>query len=530
MSNRDCKNIADTAIGKLSDSYIEKYLKITPSTKTYEGIGDDHTELDDPDYQADANLLLDQKYLKKVKSISTETSSENLAKNVIKQSLENSIEIQKTKVLFGIWGAEESHVSNQVSLIEYTAKNFEKENLIERLAKLPKNLDKWFDSITQASNDGIVNSKKSTQGMIKYLEQLYRDQKYLNILKDSFGENPTYLEEQIARKADRANYYLAERLRYNYLPFAKNEIGVGLENYHLISKQELGIEIDLVTSYQEVKEELIAIKQEIEKISKLIDPSTNNVRTVIAKLDAISNKNTRQDVMNFLEKMQFSSLEILSTLIPNRAVKFCGINLTEDPLVENPHYLPYFSDENYGEFVIPLSQAKQTWRVPSTFYHETVPGHHLQFVMQLKREKRLTSFQKTLGYNPGFEEGWAFYIEKLISETIGYQNPAHQLSYLLDRALRLARLELDIAIHLNGEETKIPKVDFKSAVERLKEFYQDEKSAIYEVNRYLAIPAQATAYQIGAKLIEENITSKKGSNSKKIVELLSKGSRPLSLL
>jgi uncharacterized protein (DUF885 family) len=100
----------------------------------------------------------------------------------------------------------------------------------------------------------------------------------------------------------------------------------------------------------------------------------------------------------------------------------------------------------------------------------------------------------------------------------------------LDRALRLARLELDIAIHLNGEETKIPKVDFKSAVERLKEFYQDEKSAIYEVNRYLAIPAQATAYQIGAKLIEENITSKKGSNSKKIVELLSKGSRPLSLL
>ena len=65
MSTSDSENIANTPIGKLSDKYISEFLKHSPTTRTYESIGENHEELENYSFDTTELEDLNKKFIGK---------------------------------------------------------------------------------------------------------------------------------------------------------------------------------------------------------------------------------------------------------------------------------------------------------------------------------------------------------------------------------------------------------------------------------------------------------------------------------
>ncbi|HSM36566.1 MAG TPA: DUF885 domain-containing protein [Longimicrobiales bacterium] len=130
----------------------------------------------------------------------------------------------------------------------------------------------------------------------------------------------------------------------------------------------------------------------------------------------------------------------------------------------------------------------------ATAFHETWPGHHLQAQVVLARGGAHPVLKYF--YNSGMGEGWALYTERLADELGLYSGDIDRLGMLSNEALRAARLVVDPGMHALGWTRE-------QAVEYMRENTAEAPSAIdYEVDRYIAVPGQATAYLIGSLEIQ----------------------------
>lgn len=129
--------------------------------------------------------------------------------------------------------------------------------------------------------------------------------------------------------------------------------------------------------------------------------------------------------------------------------------------------------------------------MPTTAYHEAIPGHHFQIA--LTQEMELPTFRKHEFFN-GHGEGWALYAERLASELGVYEDdPYGDIGRLRLELLRAARLVVDTGIHAK-----------RWTREQAREYLEENVGGwTHEVERYVAWPAQATGYKIGMiKILE----------------------------
>ncbi|MFD6878861.1 MULTISPECIES: DUF885 domain-containing protein [unclassified Streptomyces] len=142
----------------------------------------------------------------------------------------------------------------------------------------------------------------------------------------------------------------------------------------------------------------------------------------------------------------------------------------------------------------------------STWYHEGVPGHHLQLAQWQHVADRLSRYQATVGLVSANVEGWALYAERLMDE-LGYLKDAEQrLGYLDCQMMRAARVIVDIGMHLGLE---IPADSpfhpgERWTVDLAQEFFglHSGRPADYiesELTRYLSMPGQAIGYKLGER-------------------------------
>jgi uncharacterized protein (DUF885 family)/ketosteroid isomerase-like protein len=130
----------------------------------------------------------------------------------------------------------------------------------------------------------------------------------------------------------------------------------------------------------------------------------------------------------------------------------------------------------------------------ATSFHETWPGHHLQAQVVLARGGANPVLKYF--YNSGMGEGWALYSEKLSDELGLYSGDIDRLGQLSNEALRAARLVVDPGMHALGWTRE-------RAVAYMRENTAESPGAIdYEVDRYIAVPGQATAYLLGSLEIQ----------------------------
>jgi uncharacterized protein (DUF885 family) len=138
--------------------------------------------------------------------------------------------------------------------------------------------------------------------------------------------------------------------------------------------------------------------------------------------------------------------------------------------------------------------ARSLWGVNTLYLHEGAPGHHFQISLAQENEA-LPSFMR-FGGNTAFVEGWALYAETLGYEMGVFKDPYQRFGTLNDEMLRAMRLVVDTGIHSKGwtRNQGIKYMLDNSGLGRT--------DVTAEVERYIAIPSQATAYKVGSLTIQ----------------------------
>ena len=155
------------------------------------------------------------------------------------------------------------------------------------------------------------------------------------------------------------------------------------------------------------------------------------------------------------------------------------------------YYPPNDAGTEPGIFYINTYDPKSRSRIDqeATLFHELIPGHHFQIALHYENTN-LPTLTRYL-FNAGFGEGWALYVERLADEMGLYQDDISRLGMLSNEALRSARLVVDTGIHSFDWSRE-------QAVDYLKKHTALSESIIEgEVDRYIMMPGQATAYMLG---------------------------------
>jgi uncharacterized protein (DUF885 family) len=161
------------------------------------------------------------------------------------------------------------------------------------------------------------------------------------------------------------------------------------------------------------------------------------------------------------------------------------------------HYTPPAADGSrpgvFWSVVNDPTQYGSTGMV-TLFLHEGQPGHH--FHIALMQELGLPDFRK-FGGNNAFTEGWALYAETLGTEMGLYDKPEDWFGHLNDEMLRAVRLVVDTGMHAKGWTRE-------QSIQYMRETLgYTEADARNATERYMAWPAQALGYKIGALKIQE---------------------------
>lgn len=129
------------------------------------------------------------------------------------------------------------------------------------------------------------------------------------------------------------------------------------------------------------------------------------------------------------------------------------------------------------------------WFMPTTTFHEGVPGHHFQ--ISLQREGDLPMVRR-ISHFGAYIEGWALYAEQVAQEMGFYEGePLNELGYIHDALLRSGRLVTDSGLHsLRWSREK--------AITELSGIDGDPVTlSTQEIERYACSPGQACTYMVG---------------------------------
>jgi len=172
----------------------------------------------------------------------------------------------------------------------------------------------------------------------------------------------------------------------------------------------------------------------------------------------------------------------------------------------------------------PRDQVKYT--IEALVLHETVPGHHLQ--VGLARElEGVPQFQRSFSAS-AFSEGWGLYAESLGTALgVVYRDPPTRFGRLASERFRAVRLVVDTGLHAMGWSR-----------DQAREYFAAHapSQSLAEVDRYIAMPAQALGYKLGQlKILELRDRAQKALGSRFDLRVfhdvvLRNGTLPLDLL
>jgi uncharacterized protein (DUF885 family) len=203
---------------------------------------------------------------------------------------------------------------------------------------------------------------------------------------------------------------------------------------------------------------------------------------------------TPQEVLDSFWNIKKQEAPVLKTLFNDTPKTAFTIRQTEAfrAASASAEYNPATADGSRpGIFYVPILSAKQFNAVGMTtlFLHEAIPGHHYQISLQQENNK-LPTFRRFLWYG-AYGEGWALYSETLGTELGLYNNRYQYFGHLSDAMHRAIRLVVDVGMHHKGMSRE-DAITYMMVHERT-----SKEEATAEIERYMAIPAQALSYKIG---------------------------------
>ena len=511
-------------IFELSDSYIDQSAAMSPMSCTYLGKDVDQDKLDDLSIAGMAKAAtLTRQVLKKLQVLTPIDEIDRIAKTVMEERLSSSLALHDSQEEHVLWNVLTSPPSNIRSIFELMPKKSEKDfaNIALRLIAVETAHKQWISTISDVAKSGKTTAQRQVRGVIEQLES-YANGGYSQMCKnfDPDGQYPAI--HSAAQVAEKSSAQTAAYLKNEYMAIANPNDAVGADRYALWARYFTGAKLDLRATYEWGMADLKAINERMWVLAKQIKPGAKSLREVADVLDhdpryVIKGK---ENVIKFLQDFTDTAIERMDGEFfeIDERIKICEARLAPEGSASAPYYNGPSEDlSRPGTTWIPMlgKDEVSSWHLVSTWYHEAVPGHHLQIATVTIEKERLTRFQRTAAWISGYGEGWALYAERFMNELGAFDEPGIEMGYLSAQALRAARIVVDIGMHLGYTDFDGNVWNAESSRKLLNEqALLDEAHSRSETDRYLGWPGQAISYKVGERVwmtAREDAKSRLGS-------------------
>ncbi len=381
----------------------------------------------------------------------------------------------------------------------------------ECLAKVPQAMDGYRATLEAGLAAGRVSSRRLAQAVAAQCETWAGQDGsgWFSSLARRYGQGP--LADRLARlgaAADASYRELGQWLATAYAPQASARDGVGPERYQCWARLTLGAELDMDEAYNWGWEELGRLEAEKQReAGRVLPGATYDEAVALLSTDpsrGIEGVEAWREWLQEVTDQAIASLDGVHFDISG-PLRVCEVRVPPEGSAAAPYYTP--PGDGFGRpgaiwFPAMGRSWFPTWDMPTTVFHEAVPGHHLQ--LGLARLLPLTRAHK-VGSNSAHSEGWALYAERFMDEIGGFERPDFRLGFLSMQAFRAARVVVDIGLHTGrrvppGWPSAGQAWGYDLAVEYIKSASGlSHAFCESEVLRYLSMPSQATCYKLGER-------------------------------
>ncbi|UER54463.1 DUF885 domain-containing protein [Kineosporiaceae bacterium SCSIO 59966] len=391
--------------------------------------------------------------------------------------------------------------------------------IARRMSRVDESFAGYVESLRAGGRRGLYAAPRQVRTLADqlgdWLEAAGGRGWFTGFVEEAPADLPASLRSDLTRAAESANRATADLrgvLLHEYLPATEGTPdAVGAERYRLLARLSTGADLDLEEAYRWGWQEYLRLDAEIREEAERVLPGAT-------PLEAMRHLDAEGEAVEGVEAVRERLQQMLDGAVADLdgthfdiadPVKVVEARIAPPGSAAAPYYTrPTLDFSRPGRTWLPtLGQNRfPLWNLVSTWYHEGVPGHHLQLAQWAYVAPQLSTYQTTVGSVSANTEGWALYAERLMDE-LGYlADPGARLGYLDAQMMRAVRVVIDIGMHLRlsvpEDSTFHPGETWTPELAR--EFFgaHSGREAAFidsEVVRYLGWPGQAISYKLGER-------------------------------
>ena len=510
-----------SAVFAFADGYIDQRAAIDPIRATTSGVpGYDHLLPSFSQDRWDEEATFTTGVLAELDVIDASDDVDRIAVDVMRERLGSSLEVVTSGEAARRFSVLWSPISEIRQVFELMAVDTEEgaDVVAERLGAVPDAIRSWREGLEVLAARGELPSLRHVIGVADQAETYARGA-FAGVASGAEGlaRNGSALSAAGAA-ADDACASLAAWMRSTLAPRATELDASGPDRYAIWCRAYLGDAPALRDLYEWGWQDLRRINARMWELAELLAPGADSLLEVAERLDADDANCVFgvDEMLRRLEALTQTAIEQLDTrhFDIDERIRRCDVREAPAGSAAAPYYIEPSEDlSRPGTTWLPTLGMTRFpwWRHVSTWYHEGVPGHHLELAGSRVND-RLSRFQRLDGWTSGYGEGWALYAERLMEELGFFDDAAVELGYLTGQGLRAARIVVDLGLHLGfdappdlGELGGLGDCGGRPWTAQMAIALLDERAlvehefSVSEVDRYLGNPAQAISYKVGER-------------------------------
>ncbi|MEU9150340.1 DUF885 domain-containing protein [Streptomyces sp. NPDC048417] len=508
---------------QVADTFVDELIALDPITGTFLGVKESSSRLPDTSpaggealarLQRDTLLRLDEAERQPGADSDIERRCARLLRERLTASLAVHEADESLRSVSNLSSA--AHAVRQVFTVTPTATEEDWAAVAERLRAVPAALEGYRQSLELGLERKLHAGPRATATFVGQLAEWADTGDGRGWFEQFAASGPQALRAELdeaARSATEGVVALHDWMRDVYAPAIEGAPDVvGRERYARWVRYFNGTDLDLDEAYAYGWSEYHRLLGEMKTEAERILPGAATPWVALAHLDEHGTHIEGVDeVQRWLQSVMDEAIEKLDGTHFDLAERVRRVESRIAPpgSAAAPYYTPPSDDfSRPGCTWLPtMGQTRfPVYDLVSTWYHEGVPGHHLQLAQWKHVAENLSRYQAGVGMVSANAEGWALYAERLMDELGFLPDPERRLGYLDAQMMRAARVIVDIGMHL---ELTIPDDSPFHPGERwtpelAQEFFGAHSSrpadfVESELTRYLSMPGQAIGYKLGER-------------------------------
>jgi len=520
----DSPAIYDKRVRDIADGYVDALTDLDPILATALGVRPGEDRLPDlsPAGQQAADDLA-RKTLDDLAAVTGELSGdERRCDRLLRERLEAGLSMsaagEHLRSVSNIFGPQHRIRGSFLDMPSATEQDWAV--IARRMARVSQALSEYQASLAEGARRGMFAGPRVVQACAEQLDQWAAAAGGRGWFAEfaAAADVPGALRNELDRAAATANEATSDLARWLgtvYLPQAADTPdGVGADRYRVCARRWTGADLDVQEAYEWGWSQFFDLQEQMRAEAALVLPEASGATAQQAMHDLDENGEAIDgvdEIRAWLQAMMDQAIADLDGTHFDLAdpLKTVEARIAPPGSAAAPYYTGPSKDfSRPGRTWLPtLGRTRfPLWGLISTWYHEGVPGHHLQIAQWRYLSGELSTYQTAVGGVSACSEGWALYAERLMDE-LGYlSTPGARLGYLDAQNMRAIRVIIDIGMHLGlrlpddaplgAGQTWTPDL----ALEFFTSFCgRDREFLASEIIRYLSGPGQAISYKLGER-------------------------------